>query len=253
MELKERTIYGFRIYYRHEKELDETCQEVFGDREYAFSCSRQDPLILDCGSHIGISILYFKRMYPRARIIAFEPDKDNFVILQKNIAVNGLVDITVINAALAAQQGMTTFYREIDGLSPDTRGNSIIKAWGDRGGNETTVSTVCLSSYVGSRVDYLKLDIEGAECQVLEEAQSKLKYVKELYVEFHGTDFNPENNLDSIISILENNSFVVQTSHKNIRAFLPDQLMEWAKRTNPRLAVIRASNSEYNPIYAIDC
>ena len=47
-----------------------------------FSPENEAPLILDIGSNIGISVLHYKRLFPKARIIAFEPDPDFFPVLK---------------------------------------------------------------------------------------------------------------------------------------------------------------------------
>lgn len=44
------------------------------------------PLIIDCGANIGLASVWYANRLPRARIIAIEPDADNFAVLQKNIA-----------------------------------------------------------------------------------------------------------------------------------------------------------------------
>jgi hypothetical protein len=49
-------------------------QEIFEEECYSFNASSSYPFIIDCGSNIGLSIIYFKRQYPNARIIGFEPD-----------------------------------------------------------------------------------------------------------------------------------------------------------------------------------
>jgi predicted O-methyltransferase YrrM len=51
---------------------------------YRFNSLITKPLILDCGANVGVSVLYFKRLYPDAEIIAFEPDEDVFAILKQN-------------------------------------------------------------------------------------------------------------------------------------------------------------------------
>ena len=43
-------------------------REIFGDQVYRFIANRQDPLIIDCGANIGMSVIYFKYLYPDARI-----------------------------------------------------------------------------------------------------------------------------------------------------------------------------------------
>ena len=219
-------------------------QEIFEKKECEFSCSGQSPFIIDCGSHIGMSVLYFKREYPDAKIIAFEPDPNNFQILMKNIRANSLGNVTATNAALATCRGRVAFYGQIHGDSPDTRGNSIMRYWGDRGNSDRiTVNAVRLSSYIQGPVDYLKLDIEGAEQQVLEDIQNKLKYVRDLYVELHETSAAAEEtDLDLVVTMLRNSSFEVRVTYKDMETFLPEELRDWFERVNPRIAVVRASN-----------
>ena len=52
-------------------------KDIFVRRIYHFESHRSDPLIIDCGSNIGLSILYFVSTYPSSRVIAFEPDPDD--------------------------------------------------------------------------------------------------------------------------------------------------------------------------------
>ncbi|SHL96074.1 FkbM family methyltransferase [Chitinophaga sp. CF418] len=64
-------------------------------RYYRFKADTDAPYIIDCGANIGLSILYFKWLYPKAKVLAFEPDGDNLVILQKNVESYGMNDINV--------------------------------------------------------------------------------------------------------------------------------------------------------------
>ena len=59
--------------------------EIFKENIYFFEANNEKPLIIDCGSYIGTSILFFKIHYPDSRIISFEPDEENFKILSDNI------------------------------------------------------------------------------------------------------------------------------------------------------------------------
>ncbi len=76
---------------------------------YNFECSQPDPLIIDGGSNMGMSILAFKRHHPGARIVAFEPDPDILRVLEGNIQRNHLDGVTVVPAGLAAESGVSTF------------------------------------------------------------------------------------------------------------------------------------------------
>ena len=92
-------------------------------------------------------------------------------------------------------------------------------------------------------VDFLKLDIEGAEQQVLVELEQagKLKFIKEIAIEGHEADQMMDvNDISKIVDLLERNSFSVHVIEKNIMDMLPEQVSAWAKKMQPRLFDIRA-------------
>jgi len=123
---------GFRVVYAHQEEFDNLCGEIFGDGAYRFDCRRAAPRIVDCGAHIGLSVLYFKRRWPRAQITAFEPSPDTFALLERNLGSNGLADVELVNAAITASGDATSFYVPRDPL---------FWHWGDAGPVGTTPST----------------------------------------------------------------------------------------------------------------
>lgn len=55
---------------------------------YRFTATRPDPVIIDGGSNMGVSILAFKQHYPQARITGFEPDPAIYKLLQENLQRN---------------------------------------------------------------------------------------------------------------------------------------------------------------------
>ncbi len=63
--------------------------EIITQEIYRFKADTDAPLILDCGANIGLSALYFQRLYPKARIMAFEPDTHNFELLTKTCRTMG--------------------------------------------------------------------------------------------------------------------------------------------------------------------
>ena len=123
---------GFRVVFAHQEEFDNLCREIFGDGAYRFDCRRAAPRIVDCGAHIGLSVLYFKRRWPRAQITAFEPSPDTFALLERNLGSNGLADVELVNAAITASGDATSFYVPRDPL---------FWHWGDAGPVGTTPST----------------------------------------------------------------------------------------------------------------
>src|SRR5579872_3082895 len=66
---------------------------------------RERPLIIDGGGSIGMSTLYFKHVYPHARVITFEPDPRVFRLLEENVQQNRLSDVRLVQAGLAAARG----------------------------------------------------------------------------------------------------------------------------------------------------
>jgi len=75
-------------------------KEIFVDGIYKFESESGRPIIYDCGANIGISILYFKRMYPYSKIKAFEADSTISEILMTNLQKNKINDVEVINKAV---------------------------------------------------------------------------------------------------------------------------------------------------------
>jgi FkbM family methyltransferase len=164
---------------------------------YNFESGSSDPKVIDGGSNVGMSILYFKRLYPRARVIGFEPDPDIFRILEANLRRNGVTDVRVINAALAREDGTSEF------AADESAGGQVTSRRGS-----TTVNTTRLSSFLDEDVDFLKLNIEGQELEVLREASEagKLRNVRKLVVEYHGWA-NKEQLLGAILNLLDAQGF----------------------------------------------
>jgi hypothetical protein len=70
---KTANIVGFDVRFLDYEALSYLYNEIFIDNSYYFAAENETPYIIDCGSNIGMSILYFKTLYPNSRILAFEP------------------------------------------------------------------------------------------------------------------------------------------------------------------------------------
>jgi FkbM family methyltransferase len=235
----------FTIHYLHEKSFEETREEVFDNEEYIFKSESvpEAPFILDCGSNIGISILYFKSKYPGSRILGFEPVPECFAILTKNIEQNDLENVQVTNAALSDSDGQVCLFV---GADHDLRGASINRSWGGQTTEDHIfVKSVRLSKYINGRVDFLKLDIEGAEEIVIPEIRNKLPFVKELYIEYHET--RGRSFLEPILSILEKYYSAIEVEEKPLKPFLAPDRLEWWERESPVLKTVRAYNRHQRP------
>lgn len=192
------TINGFLVHYTDVLSCYIEYKDIFIRKIYHFSSKKANPLIIDGGGCIGMSLLYFKQVFPDARIICFEPDPDLMQVLSRNITTNQLADIALVQAGLAGQAGTVAFHP--DGVD----GGRIVE------GNDghQSIATVCLSDYIREPVDFLKLNIEGSELPVLQEveASGKMEYINELVLEYHGWPGEPQR-LGEILRLLERNGF----------------------------------------------
>ncbi|MEK7497411.1 MAG: FkbM family methyltransferase [Patescibacteria group bacterium] len=212
MKLKFKEISGYKIFYRNEEEFKIIYKQIFADEDYKLSSRTEASFIIDCGSHIGLSILYFKSKYPNADILGFEPNPENFQILQKNIQVNNSTNIKVINAALSNKAEKTILHTSLEKDNPWTWGDTLVSdMWEEKiTERKIPIRTVKLSDYINKNVDFMKMDIEGAEKIVLQEISNKLHYINEVVLEYHTPRaVRGLNEYRDIKSLLEKNGFNV--------------------------------------------
>lgn len=159
-------------------------RELFGDETYRFKTDKTNPHIVDAGANIGLSTVYFKMLFPDSTIVAFEPDAEIFAILQHNVgALNG---VEVREQAAWTEATNLTFYSE-----GSLAGSSEIDFLGK--GKMTEVAAVRLRDEIRKRpVDFLKIDIEGAENAVLFDIEDALPDVKNLFFEYHSAPGKPQ-------------------------------------------------------------
>src|SRR2546427_102385 len=79
-------------------------QEIYEQQAYRFRAKMEEPFIVDGGANIGLTILYFKELYPRSEIIGFEPDEKIFPVLERNIQRSGYGNIKLLRQALWTAQ-----------------------------------------------------------------------------------------------------------------------------------------------------
>lgn len=180
-------------------------QEIFVNKAYEFDCSTKEPLIVDCGANIGISTLFFKTLYPSSRVSAFEADPFIFGLLAKNMKAFGLDDVELVNKAVWTSEGSLRFHSD--------------KSWGGRvvdthinTDGTITVEATRLKSHLHDllsnheHIHFLKIDIEGAETEVLLDIKETLPRVQRLFFEFHSFKA-AEQKLDRLLSMLTANGF----------------------------------------------
>ena len=155
--LKTEKIFGSSIMFYNYEVFYGLFNEIFISQEYAFCTDSSKPFIIDCGSNIGMSIVFFKRMYPDARIICFEPHEETFRLLQNNIRVNNITDVDLRREAVFNENQLISFYSDSDGKS--VTGMSVTKRLLEKNRKlkEEQVQAVLLSDYITKPVDMTQL------------------------------------------------------------------------------------------------
>ena len=187
-------------------------KEIFDQQIYKFNCATETPYIIDCGANIGLSIIYFKQLFPNAEIIGFEPDDTIFNVLKHNIEVFNLSNVVLIKKACWNKETTLQFYSEgADGgrAAKDFDTNNLIE-----------VETTRLRNYLNRKVDFLKIDIEGAENEVLHDIKDLLVNVDRVFVEFHSF-VGKEQMLPEILDILKKRGFRFNIHHIGVYSSNP--------------------------------
>ena len=155
-------------------------EHVFVNNEYGFSLTQEPLVIIDAGANVGMSAVYFSLKYPNAKIIAIEPELGNFHVLKKNAEM--FPGIVPVNAALWNRNSFVSI--------EFTAGGS----WGTRVSDRQTPSSVFVRAVKLStllrelsigQIDLLKIDVEGAECEIFEDAPHWIAHVKVICAELH--------------------------------------------------------------------
>jgi len=210
---------GFKVYYDNFNSFFAMFTEIFMYNIYHFRSNKNSPLLLDCGSNIGLAAIYFKYLIPNSKINCFEPDLNTFNILKKNIEVNNFKGVTLHNVALGNKNGKQKFYSFADFQGGP--GNTLdIDKVDFKNINEFQVDVIKLSSLNFKDVDYLKIDVEGSEGEMFKDFK-ETKFLDEvdlINLEYHYNPKNNKNNLSGILSLLEENNFNYIIN--------PDQLIE---------------------------
>jgi len=206
-------------------------REIFEQKIYKFKSKKSDPFIIDCGANIGLSSIYFKKLYPNSKLVSFEPDLEAFKKLEVNINKLKLSEIQLIKKAVWNSETTLEF------MSEGADGGRVVQLEDNR--RRYQVSTVRLRDYLNQTVDFLKLDIEGAETEVLQDCQDLLINVDHLFVEYHSF-INQAQTLHIIVNILSEAGFRIHihppiTSpqpfyHRNVHLGMDMQLNIFAFR-----------------------
>ena len=179
--------------------------EIYADEFYKFQTNNKNPLIIDLGSNIGLSIMYFREHYPNAKIFVYEADPGIYNILEKNLQNQGILDDKIILRNKAIWIHDESIYFKGDGADAGRITGS------EQGTDSEKIATERLKDVLDEvdHVDFLKMDIEGAEVKVLQDCADELLKINQMFIEYHS--FHGEDQqLDIVLSILSKSGFRYQ-------------------------------------------
>ena len=164
-----------------------TSRSIFVDHSYLPPplAIPADATVVDIGGHIGLFTMFAALRAPRGRLLVYEPEPENFALLGENLRRNGLEGdrVRAFPLAVAAEPG------ERDLHYADARGTV---AHSLHGTSSRTFRVQCttlpriLREHGLERVDFLKLDCEGAEVEILQSlADDELLRIRQVVMEVH--------------------------------------------------------------------
>lgn len=177
-------------------------------REYYFRTDNISPVIFDLWANIGATSLFFKNLYPKASLHCFEPDVSSFTQLKHNLT--WIKNIILNNIAVSNTNDGITFYSDESASLANSQYE--LRGWK----HKITVPSVKLSQYITdhkiTKIDLLKMDIEGGESNVFEDMQTNniFSLVNEMIIEYHHNIQWVDMSFANFLSILEDNWFKYQ-------------------------------------------
>lgn len=193
--LRQHELRGKKLVYISPQDFLHGLKEIFIEEVYNVELPPQ-AYVLDCGANIGLSVIYIKEKFPDANVIAFEPDTNNYRLLRQNVQAFGFQQVQL------EEKAVWTANTELLFESEGNMGSRI--GTGDSGGKKTRA--VRLKDFINKRVDFLKMDIEGAEYEVIKDIADKLHLVDQMFVEYHGK-FSQNKELLEILHLIANAGF----------------------------------------------
>lgn len=162
-----------------------TFTKIFLNREYEIPLAKEPKVIIDAGANVGYASAFYALQFPKAKIIAIEPERANFNLLKQNVSM--FPNVSLLNAAIWPTSG------EVNLLDPG------MGSWGfeasDLAGGRNDVPSLgkvravtvdeIMAEFSLPYVDILKVDIEGGEKMLFADSPAWLKRVGSVVIELH--------------------------------------------------------------------
>jgi FkbM family methyltransferase len=214
--------YGYKVYCPINKEDFAIMSRHEDEIIHQFN-TKQGDIVVDVGAHMGkYTIIASKRVGENGKVIAIEAHPGNYEILNRNIELNGLTNITTLNYAVYSKEAKIKLFLP-DEESGYTMHHSVMFNYlsskyplqGKENEkfievNANTLDNLLQQNGISQEVNWIKIDVEGAEFEVLKGAINILSKSKDvsLLIEVH----NPydTNHYKQIIDFLKSYNFKIE-------------------------------------------
>ena len=159
---------------------DSSPQQSLPEREWCRQHIRNGDLVVDCGAHQGLmSLLFSFWAGDDGHVVAFEATRANAELMSRNAALNGRTNIEVHAKAVGADDAVHSYV--------SVGGTAVLgPAAGIHGDAVDQTETIRLDRALAGRVpDFVKIDVEGYEADVLRGAQASIASLPNLDLELH--------------------------------------------------------------------
>ncbi|HEX2230594.1 MAG TPA: FkbM family methyltransferase [Nitrososphaeraceae archaeon] len=185
--------YDYEFYCRINKD-DFKIMTIHEDDIITRFTPKEGDIVIDIGAHIGLyTIIGAKRVGTQGKVVAIEADPENFEMLNRNIKLNQLTNVIPLNYAVYSKETKIKLYLP-SGESGFTKYNTIMPNWINTQEKFVEVNAntldylLQLNKIRQEEVNWIKIDVEGAEFEVLKGATNVLSKSKDvaLLMELHG-------------------------------------------------------------------
>ena len=188
---------------------------------------KKNDRILDIGANIGYYTLLFASIIgSKGHVFSFEPEPKNFKILESNVKLNNFHNTTLEKLAVSNQSGNIELYLSDEGIGQHRIHKSRF------GKSSISVKMISIDDYFDNnfqKIDFIKIDVEGAEYDVLKGMKHILKNNSSIKILL---EFNP-------INLIEHGSD-------------PKEFLDFLETHNFLLHIISEKNNQFQPILSIN-
>ncbi len=179
---------------------------------------KEGEVVVDIGAHIGrYTLIGSKRVGPKGKVVAIEAHPSVLKMLNKNIKLNNLTNVTALNYAVYSEETKIKLYDHSKQVGATIYNTVMAGRVRDQDVfvevEANTLDNILQQNGVNAEdVNWVKIDVEGAELEVLRGATNVLSKSKNItmFVEIHNVDSNSKNYYTSIMDLLAHYNFKIE-------------------------------------------